>query len=42
VLKLERVKVESYRQGGDKPPVISYKTGLFWYFGGKIRTLFLI
>ena len=42
MLKLEKVKVESYRRGKDKPPIISYKFGLFRYSKGKIYTLFLI
>jgi len=40
MLKLEKVKVESFRK--DKPQVISYKLGLFWYHKEKIHTLFLI
>ena len=42
MLKLERVKVESYRRGKDYPPIIRYKIGLFRYTNGMIQTLFLI
>ncbi len=40
MLKLERVTVESYKD--PEKPTAKNKMGLFWYWGERIHTLFMI